>query len=83
MDRLSLYLTLATGPVTTGVLVIAGMSMGYYGWPVIGIAAATGFVLAWPAAYLVSRRIKRQDPDFDHTKEDRTGLVPDPRAPEV
>jgi ABC-type antimicrobial peptide transport system permease subunit len=83
MDRLSLYLTLATGPVTTGVLVIAAMSMGYYGWPVIGTAAAIGFLLAWPAAYLVSRRIKRKDPDFDHTREARSGMVPDPRKPEL
>lgn len=83
MDRLSLYLTLATGPVTTGVLVIAAMSMGYYGWPVIGTAAAIGFLLAWPAAYLVSRRIKRNDPDFDHTREHDTGVIPDPKAPEV
>ncbi|SHM06984.1 hypothetical protein SAMN05443432_104311 [Roseovarius litoreus] len=83
MDRLSLFLTLATGPVTTGGLVIAAMSMGYYGWPVIGTAAAIGFLLAWPAAYLVSRRIKRHDPDFDHTRENRTGVIPDPQAPEV
>ena len=83
MDRLSLYLTLATGPVTTGVLVIAAMSMGYYGWPVIGTMAAIGFLLAWPTAYLVSRRIKRKDPDFDHTREDDTSVIPDPKAPEV
>ena len=83
MDRLSLYLTLATGPVTTGVLVIAAMSMGYYGWPVIGTMAAIGFLLAWPTAYLVSRRLKRKDPDFDHTREDDTGVIPDPKAPEV
>jgi len=83
MDRLSFYLTLATGPVITGGLVIAVMSMGYYSWPVIGPAAATGFVLAWPAAYLISRRIKRQDPEFDHTEKDAAGIIPDPNAPEV
>jgi hypothetical protein len=83
MDRLSLFLTLATGAVTTGSLVILTLSLGYYGWGPIGAAAATGALLAWPAAYLVSRRIKRNDPDFDHRRKDAHGPLPDPRAPEV
>jgi len=83
MDRLSLFLTLATGPVTTGGLVIAAMSMGYYNWPVIGTAALIGFLLSWPVAYLVSRRIKRDDPDFDHTRKDEAGIIPDPGGPEI
>ncbi len=83
MDRLSLFLTLATGPVTTGVFVIAVMSMGYYTWPAIGGAAALGWLTAWPAAYLVSRWIKRDDPEFDHTKVEDKSPIPDPSAPEV
>jgi len=81
MDRLSLYLTLATGPVTVGGLVIAVLAFGYYTWPAIAGAAALGLLAAWPLAYLISRRVKRRDPDFDHTHAE--GLVPRPSGPEV
>ena len=83
MDRLSLFLTLATGPVTTGVFVIAVMSLGFYSWPAIGGAAALGFLTAWPVAYFISRMIKRDDPEFDHTRAHEQGPVPDSAAPEV
>ena len=83
MDRLSLFLTLATGPVTTGVLVIAAMSMGYYGWPTIITAALVGFLLSWPVAYAISRLAKRNDRNWDHTRVDRTDRVPRPGDPEV
>lgn len=83
MDRLSLILTLASGPVATGVFVVTVMSLGYYTWPAIGGAAALGWLAAWPAAYLVSRWIKRDDPDFDHTRAEKQGPIPDPTAPEV
>lgn len=83
MDRLSLFLTLATGPVTTGVFVITVMSLGFYSWPAIGGAAAAGWLTAWPAAYLVSRWIKRDDPEFDHTHASDQAPLPDPKAPEV
>ena len=83
MDRLSLILTLATGPVLTGVFVITALTLGLYGWAYIGPVAALGWLLSWPAAYLISRRIKRADPAFDHTHARHTGLIPDPAAPEV
>ena len=81
MDRLSLYLTLATGPVAVGGLVITVLALGYYTWPAIGGAAVVGALAAWPLAYLISRRVKRKDPNFDHTREG--GLIPDPSQPEV
>jgi hypothetical protein len=84
MDRLSIVLTLAVGAVVTGGLVTAVLVLGWYSWPAIGGAAALGMILSWPASFLVSRRIKRQDPDWDETRLDRVkGLVPDPSAPEV
>ena len=82
MDRLSIYLSLAVGAVTTGVLVIAVLVMGWYSWLVIGSAAAIGFLTAWPVSYVISRRIKRLDQGFDHRKA-KPHLVPDPTAPEV
>ena len=84
MDRLSIYLTFMVGSVTTGALVIAVMTLGWYSWMAIGGAAAIGFVIAWPISYAVSRRIKRQDKGWDETKvEDVPSVIPDPSGPEV
>ena len=84
MDRLSIFLTLIVGSVVTGSLVVVVMAMGWYSWTAIGGAAAIGFIATWPLSYLVSRRIKRDDPKWDETKVDRVeGVVPDPSAPEV
>lgn len=84
MDRLSIILTLVVGSTVTGALVITVMSLGWYSWLAIGGAAAVGFLLSWPASYLVSRRIKRQDPEWDETRvDDVDGVVPDTSAKEV
>jgi hypothetical protein len=83
MDRLSIYLTLAVGAMITGGLVTTVLVLGWYNWAAIGGAAALGMIVTWPASYAISRRIKRQDPDWDSEKTDQTkGLVPDPKAPE-
>ena len=83
MDRLSIILTLMTGSVLTGSLVIAVLALGWYSWVAIGTAAAVGFVLAWPAAYAISRYIKRRDARFHPPPAPRDGVLPDPNAPEV
>jgi type IV secretory pathway TrbD component len=84
MDRLSIFLTLIVGAMITGGLVAVVLSLGWYSWPAIGGAAALGVVLTWPVSYAISRRIKRQDPNWDATKVDRVeGVIPDPSAPEV
>lgn len=84
MDRLSILLTLMTGAVLTGALVVAAFSFGWYAWPAILGAAAVGFALAWPAGYAISRRIKRKDKGWDETRVARTdSVVPTPGAPEV
>jgi xanthine/uracil permease len=83
MDRLSIVLTLATGAVTTGVLVIAVLTLGWVAWGPILAAVALGWILAWPAAYWVSRRIKRDDPNFDETRKPESKVIPDPDAHEV
>ena len=84
MDRFSIILTLVVGPVLSGVLVIIVLTLGWYNWPAIAAAAAIGFVLTWPLSYVISRRIKRQDTDWDETKvDDVEGIIPDPAAREV
>lgn len=83
MDRLSIYLTMMTGAVLTGGLVIAAFSLGYYSWPPILGAVAVGYALSWPAAYVISRAIKRDDPSWDETRKDRTDAVPRVNEPEV
>ncbi|MFP7673996.1 hypothetical protein ACG74X_11650 [Marivita sp. S0852] len=83
MDRLSIYLTMMTGAVLTGTLVIIAFTFGYYGWvPILG-AVAIGYALSWPVAYVISRQIKRNDPNWDHTRKDRTDAVPRVNEPEV
>jgi hypothetical protein len=83
MDRLSIVLTLMTGAVLTGSLAIAAFALGFYGWPAVILAAAAGFLAAWPVAYLISRRIKRSDPGWDESKTQDADIVPDLDAPEV
>jgi hypothetical protein len=83
MDRLSILLTLATGAVTTGALVILVLSLGWYAWgPILG-SVVLGWLLAWPVAYWISRRIKRDDPNFDHNREPASRVIPDPDAREI
>ena len=83
MDRLSIFLSLAVGALVTGGFVIVVLALGYYDWrPIIG-AALAGFLLSWPASYAVSRRIKRQDPDWDHRNARHAKPIPRPGAPEV
>ena len=82
MDRLSIFLSLMTGTAIAGALVIAAFTFGYYGLTPILVSALIGVVLAWPVAHVISRRIKRRDPDFDHTRAKPKGL-PDPNAREV
>ena len=84
MDRLSIYLTFATGPVLTGAVVITLFSLGFYTLWTILLGVAAGMLLSWPAAYLISRKIKKDDPDWDHTKAaDHASAVPRADAPEV
>jgi type IV secretory pathway TrbD component len=82
MDRLSLVLTLFTGPVLTGGFVIVALSAGFYGWASILTAAGAGLLLTWPVAYWISRWIKKDDPGWDHRHADWRTL-PDPKAREV
>lgn len=83
MDRLSFYLTLMTGAVFTGIVAITLMTLGYYNWYALGGAAVVGWLLAWPVAFAVSRRIKRNDPHWKTEDPTKHGVVPKPGAPEV
>jgi uncharacterized membrane protein YfcA len=84
MDRLKLVLLFsAVFPTLSGAFVIAVMSLGYYTWPAILGAALVGLLSAWPASRYVSRRIKREDPGFDHTREKDSDFLPHPNAREV
>ncbi|WP_371038633.1 MULTISPECIES: hypothetical protein [unclassified Rhodosalinus] len=65
MDRLSIVVTLLTGPVLVGGLVITVLSLGFYSWIPIAAAVVAGLLLTWPAAYAISRRIKRKDPHWN------------------
>ncbi len=84
MDRLSYVLLFMTGSVLTGIGLITVLVLGFYSWTAILIAVGIGVVLMYPVAYVISRRIKRNDPSWDHHKgDDVNPAVPDPGAPEV
>jgi hypothetical protein len=84
MDRLSIFLTVPIGAVLVGGLAILAMSLGYYGWPTLLGALVIGSLAAWPASYLISRRIKRKDPEWPEDRVDETeSIVPRPGAREV
>lgn len=84
MDRLSIFLTLMTGAVLTGIFIVPLFSLGYFNWYAVLGSAAGGFILSWPVSYVISRRIKRHDPAWDHRKAKQVNkTIPDPNAPEV
>jgi putative flippase GtrA len=84
MDRLSIFLTIPIGAVIVGTLAVGVLTFEMYGWPPLIAAFVIGNLLTWPISYLVSRRIKRKDPDWRDEKVDETeGLIPRPGAKEV
>ncbi|SFP75837.1 hypothetical protein [Tranquillimonas alkanivorans] len=84
MDRLSILLTLMTGAVLTGGLAILFFTFNWYSWWSVGVAAVIGFALAWPLAYVISRKVKRDDPNWREDRvKDAKKPVPPPDAPEV
>jgi hypothetical protein len=65
-------------------MIIAVLSLGWYSWTALALAAALGTLLTWPASYVISRRIKRQDPNWDETKVEHVqDVIPDTSAREV
>lgn len=64
MDRLSIILTLLAAFVLMGGSVITVLVIGLYTWQSVLGAALAGLLLAWPAAYLISRPIKRKTPHW-------------------
>ncbi len=69
MFRLRYVIVLMTNAVLVGTLLIIVISLGWVGWlPIFG-AVALGFALSWPAAALVSRRIKADDPGWNAARD--------------
>ena len=69
MFRLRYAIAPMTNAVIVGSLLILVLSLGWVGWvPVFG-AIAVGFLLAWPAAILVARWIKIDDPAWSEERD--------------
>lgn len=64
MDRLSIILSLLSGAFVTGAIATAAFSLGYYSWWWVALSAIFGFAMAWPTGFLISRMIKKQDPNW-------------------
>ncbi|MGC8203756.1 hypothetical protein ACP2AV_13730 [Aliiroseovarius sp. PTFE2010] len=63
-DRLAFVLAPLTVLCIAGAVVIAGMAMGYYAWPLYLVAGLVGLACGLPTAYWSSKRIKRKDPNW-------------------
>lgn len=73
MFRLRYVIALMTNAVIVGSLIILVLSLGWVGWvPVFG-AIVVGFVLAWPAAIVITRRIKANDPAWNEAADQPAG----------
>ena len=84
MDRLALYLAAISGSSIAGALVIAAFSLGYYSWAAIIGCVVVGALVAYPTGYMISRRIKRRDPEWNpRHKPGDFGTIPPPDSPEV
>jgi hypothetical protein len=69
MFRLRHVLALMTNAVIVGSLLILVLSLGWVGWvPVFG-AIAIGFLLSWPVARILARRIKAEDPAWNEERD--------------
>lgn len=69
MFRLRYVIVLMTNAVIVGTLLIIVLSLGWVGWvPVFG-AIVLGFLLAWPAAAMIARSIKVNDPAWNATAD--------------
>lgn len=69
MFRLRYVIALMTNAVIVGTLLIIVLSLGWVGWVPITAAVVVGFLLSWPAAILVARWIKANDPAWNEVAE--------------
>ncbi len=58
MGKLFGYIYILAGTVLAGAAVVAALSLGKDGASEISIAAAVGAVLAFPAAWLISKKLE-------------------------
>jgi hypothetical protein len=67
--RLRHVIALMTNAVVVGSLIILVLSLGWVGWiPMFG-AIALGFVISYPLAKLIARRIKKADPAWNEERD--------------
>ena len=80
MDRLGLLVFLSGGMAIPGAFVVLVLIAGYDTIPVILAAAALGLATAIPVCHWVSRKIKKEDPEWDQ-RRDRSKQVPPSERP--
>ncbi|WP_035920011.1 MULTISPECIES: LapA family protein [Leisingera] len=64
--KLRFHLSIMIGACIAGAAVITAFVMGFYSVRAILVCAAIGAILAWPAGTWATRKIKREDPAWDH-----------------
>lgn len=69
MSRLSIFISAMAWTVVSGVIIVGGLSLGYYGWLPFISAVVIGFVIGIPIAIWIARRIKRDDDSWDEVRD--------------
>ncbi len=62
------YVILMTAASLAGALVIIAFTLGMYSWEAIAISVVAGVVIGVPLGILITRRMKRDDPAWDETR---------------
>ncbi|WP_264210446.1 hypothetical protein [Leisingera thetidis] len=64
--RLRFHMASLAGACIAGALIVAAFTLGFYSWQSIAVCIAIAAAAAWPAGVWMTRKIKREDPAWDH-----------------
>ncbi len=62
--RLSWLLAVLSVACVAGAAYIVALTLGYYNVWAVAVSGAIGLVVGWPLGVWLSKRIKREDPDW-------------------
>lgn len=68
--KLRFHMASLAGACIAGALIIASFTLGYYSWQSIAVCVAVAAVTAWPAGAWMTRKIKKDDPAWDHRRDE-------------
>jgi uncharacterized membrane protein YfcA len=69
MHRLRTYMAILAGSCIAGAAIVAALALGYYSWVALAVSVVIGAALSWPTGIWLARRIKRDDPAWDESRD--------------